>query len=571
MSSLRFLGVSTPSGLPYLVDEGILPPDPPESSYTWTTYYDHTARVPAFEELLSTDYCVVWSRGGVIQRVFSFDVEQQKVQHAILTRFPETSEKPSQHVLIGEDLGELDHVSRKRRKFTPKDGLRRADSSSDSSRALVIFLKLQAHIFFLSGASHIVNLQFEVEKVLSSPRGLVMQRKIPHAVAVPATPVVPPPPNNSFFSPFYTRGSQTAQPSRFNDKRKPQEKGPRLDFDLFRPTQTSFTDNLPRHFTLTDPLSEVGLIVSTEKSFAADRQASQHSTFSLDTLSKDEEIIYFSPNDEVPPGENDTNTPLLLMVTANHQKRTYSIWHALYLGTRPVSSLFANRKLPSGATTRRRSSFITATGATTPTVRGRESIRESFGGVGRSKPISGLTEGALRASQASQSAEDAILSQLDPDNDSRQPAKESRRVSSLLSRAELSTSFDRSAFHDLATQHAGPAQGGQQQGRRGHSLGASTSRNSLGFVGFRRNVRASTPGSLSRLSIDETSESGTVLNFGASTSATIDELDEEDELNYPLEGEVDVHQPIDGLKREIFVIKVCSDITIGENEDYLEV
>jgi hypothetical protein len=73
------------------------------------------------------------------------------------------------------------------------------------------------------------------------------------------------------------------------------------------------------------------------------------------------------------------------------------------------------------------------------------------------------------------------------------------------------------------------------------------------------------------LSSDETSETGTVLNFGASTSATIDELDEEEELNYPLEGEADVYQPMDGLKREIFAIQVCSDIPMGDNAVYLEV
>lgn len=565
MAGLRFLGPSTPSALPYLVNEGVLPPNPAESSFRWETFYDHTAKIPAFEELLSTDYCVVWSRGGVVQKVFSFEVEKQKVQHAVLTRFPDASEKPFQHQSIGEDLGELDHVSRKRRKFTPS-AIRNESPSGHASRALVVFLKLQAHVFFLSGASHVINLPFEVEKAYASPKGLILQRKVPPVTVVPATPVIPPPPHNSFFSPISTRGSQPSQPSRFNDKRKSMGKtpAPSLDFDLFRQTQAPTSDNLPRHFTLTDPLSEVGLIVGTENALSS---VAQPSTFDLDTLSGDENILYFSPTDEVPPSENNTSTPLLLMVTANYQKHTYSVWHTLYLGTKPVSSLFAGRKTPtSGATTRRRSSYVTATDTTTPTVRGRESIRESFGGVGGGKPMSGLTETQLRASQNSQSAEDAILSQLDPDSNAGQPAKESRRVSSLLSRAELSTTFDRSAFHDLATQHNVPVPGSQQYGRRGHSFGASTTRSSLGVGGFRRSLRASTPGSFSHLSLDEASETGTVLNFGASTSATIDELDEDDMLNFPLEGEIDVHQPIDGLKKEILVNKICADIPMDNNE-----
>ena len=569
MAGLRFLGFSEPSALPYLVNEGILPADPPESSYKWETYYDHMTRNPAFEELLSTDYCVVWSRGGIVQKVFSFDVEQQKIQQAILTTFPEASEKPSQHLSLGADLGEHDHISRKRRKFVPQHGIHSDATPSDPSRAIVIFLKLQAHIFFLSGSNHVINLPFEVEKAYASPRGLILQRKIPTATAVPETPVVPPPPNNSFFSPYATRGYQPSQPSRFNDKKKTTEKKSLagLDFELLRPTQVPAADNLPRHFTLSDPLSEVGLIIGSDEASTSDPKE-QSTTQDLDTLCKDEEILYFSSTDEVPPGENDTGTPLLLMVTANYQKQTFSIWHAMYLGTKPVSTLFAGRKVSSsGASTRRRSSFVSGTGTTTPTIRGRESIRESFGGIARGKQAPGLTESQLKSSRASQSAEDAILSQLDPENDSRQPAKESRRVSSLLSRADLSTNFDRSAFHDLATQHAVPVPGSQQHGRRGQSLGASGSRNSLGLAGGRRNLRASTPGSFSRLSMDDISETGTMSNFGASTTVTIDELDEQDWENYPLEGEVDIHQPIDGLKKEIFVIKACSDIPMRTAED----
>ena len=565
MAAFRYQGIHTPSALPYLVAEGILPEDPPKDSYIWETYHDQSSQNSAFEELLRTDHCVIWSRGGIVQKVFNFDVEQQRIQHAVLTHFPETEVKGSQHRSFGADLGEFDHISRKRRKVTPQHN-NNGFQSKTGPRALVVFLKLQAHIFFLSGTSHVISLPFEVDKVFPAPCGVILQRKIPVTVQVPISPIVPPPPNNSFWSPPSVPRWQPSIQISQSDGKQEKDLLAGFAFSLLRGHESSIADNIPRHFALTDPLSEVGLVVC-EPSSANQPPTTAHQTpgSALESLPKDEEIVYVSASDEIPIGENNTDAPLVLIVTQNWQKGTFSFWHASYLGTKPVSSLFGGRKTTtSGASTRRRSSFVSGTGTTTPTIRGRESIRESFGGVDRGKAPSTLHEGQLRASQNSQSAEDALFSQLDPEIDSRQPAKESRRVSLLLSRAELSTNFDRSAFHELATQRSTSGVTGQQHGRRGHSIGASTNRSSLG-IGASRRLRASTPGSLSRLSLDDGSESGTLVNFGASTSATIDELDEDELSNYPLEDELDLHQPIDGLKKEILVRKFAERVIFDEN------
>jgi anaphase-promoting complex subunit 1 len=558
MAAIRSLGVHSPSGLPYLISEGVLPEDPPQDSYTWETYYDPACESLGFEELLSTETCVVWSRGGVVRKVFNFDVEQQKVQQAVLTWFPSDD---------GGLVRRRDESPTKRRRLSPEDGPQPTSTPEKSrARALVVFLKLQAHVYFLSGASHVVNLPFEVEKAFPAPRGLILQRKLPPQV-IPATPIPPSAPNNSFFSPLSTRRSQPTSSLRVDHEKLPGSSAwPGLDFNLLRSPAEPVTDNLPRHYSFTDPLSEMGLIVCEappQPKSVVSRGISDDKT--VDVVSKDEELLYVSPLDEIPVGENDDDTPLILLVTANYEKRIFSLWYGSYIGSKPVATLFTGRTTPaSGTKTRRRSSFI-PTGASTPALRGRDSIRESFGGPGRSKTgPSSMTGSQLGQSQGSQSAEDALASQLDPDYERRQPAaKESRRVSSLLSRAELSTSFDRNAFNDLATHHGGPRDSLGGHSRRGHSLGTSQDRLSFGLSQSQRKLRASTPGSFSRLSIDDASDTRTILG-GRWSQTLLDDDDLDEAFNgYPLDDELDLHQPIDGLKKEFYMSKFA-ELSMGQ-------
>jgi hypothetical protein len=147
MAALRSLGLHTPAALQYLVAESILSADSTERDYTWETYYDpddeHT------DQIVTTEYHVAWTRGGLVRKIFNFTVEQEKVIQALLTWFPteepaEGTSKPSSDPTDDPDASATWHQS-------PRMVEGRA-------RALVVILKSQAHVFFLSGATHVVHI-----------------------------------------------------------------------------------------------------------------------------------------------------------------------------------------------------------------------------------------------------------------------------------------------------------------------------------------------------------------------------------------------------------------------------
>jgi anaphase-promoting complex subunit 1 len=548
MAAVRSLGLHTPAGLPYLIAEGFLPTEPPESAYQWETYED----VHGLEELLSTERCVVWSRGGVVKKAYSFDAENETVKHAVLTWFPADD--------IVSDYQELGQGQSTEHQKGTNDGSDTSPQVSETisivkeglSRALVVFLSRQAHIYFLSGATHLVHLHFDVERVFPAPRGLIIERKLsPELEIVPATPVLPRAPPNSFLSPFAPRIGQTYQAQAGSKTIDPGG----LDFDLLRKTKTAVVDNLPRHFCLTSPLSEVGLIVHSRQKQLASSFSQSRQQDDITTLGAEEEILYVSRTPEL--RNNSTDKPLMLVVTANKDRQVYTIWQALYADSKSATTLFRDRPAPSsGAKTRRRSSFITQTGATTPALRPGKGFADSFTVQKRGKKHS-----MLNASQSTAisdaGADDLLASQLDPDFDSRQPAKASRRVSSMLSRAELSTSQDRSAFQELVTQ-TNNRQSLGPHGRRGQSFGGHIDRTSFGHVSQRR-LRSSTPGAFSRLSLDDMSENGTIMNFGGDDTMMTDDLDDFDDI-FAKHSELDSFDfrlPFDGLRRELLFHRVA--------------
>jgi anaphase-promoting complex subunit 1 len=552
MAAVRSLGLHTPSALPYLIAESLLPPDPSPSLYSWETFTDGGAE----EELLITKDCVVWSRGRVVRKLFSFDLEQETVYHAVLAWFPAHEDTPIAESSFGISLGEGGRAQKKLRVSTDgkTSGLNWSDAHhEDSDRALVVFLKAQAHVYFLSGATHVVHLPFEVEKAFPAAKGLILQRKLAPPISVQPTPILPSAPNNSFLSPLSQRG-----PRQKSNGTKAQRKSLNpfnLDSDLLYRNGAPLDDHMPRHYSFSSPLADLGLLVSAPGSNDRLQPGDATATRQLTALGKDEDMIYMSSGNEI-DGVSGAESPVLfLAVTANYQRGVYSVWHASYMEFKPVSKALTGKSTPTaGAKTRRRSSFVTATGATTPVARPRESLRESFGGGTRGKALSS----SQRRDLDGQGAEDAFASQVDPDFEPRQPARESRRVSSMMSRAELNTSFDRNAFQDLASQHSSTNVSSGPAGRRGHSLGASFERPSFG-PGSQRRLRASTPGSFSRLSIDDASDTGTVLNLGvnASFSSTVDEMDGFVDPGEDFAGleTLDLHHPLDGLKREIVLVK----------------
>ena len=574
MASLRSIGVHRPAALQYLVTEAILNEDCTERDYVWDTYADEDPE-GTIDEVVTTEYHVVWSRGGIVRKVFNFEIEKEKVIQALLTCFP--VEEPTG--IAAQGLGRSADYSGHEQSGAfltqgtqpatdPAAGEGTANVVETRARALVVFLRSQAHVFFLSGTTHIVNLPFEVDRAFPAARGVVVQRKISPLIHAPSSPQVPMAPPNSFltnnqsflsqtlsqsFAPAHSRNASLAT-VRGN---KAQQNGSTLFLDdLIRSSAAPNTEGLPRSFSFTDPLSELGLVVNIlaggERSSMLLKSGEDNRR--LEAIDKAEEIIYVSPQNEVQFDRSGSDKPLLLVVTANYETNVFTIWWAAYLEPKSISASRKQHAPVPLSKSRRRSSHgatSTGTGATTPAIRGVDRLRESLGGAPRTKPpvpsfkdVS-QTKGRL----TDQAVDDALASQLNPDFNIDRLPKESRRVSSLLSRAELSTSFDKSAFQDLATHRTsiGGSFGASQRSRR--SLGHD--RTSFGGYSQSRN-RASTPGSIaSRISfggadIDDTLDD----TMEESQYDIMEDYDEVDNLFSPPEAGAE-SQPTDGLRKEL--------------------
>ncbi|KAF2121815.1 negative regulator of mitosis [Lophiotrema nucula] len=600
MATLRSLGTHKPAALQYLIAESILTDESTERDYTWETYHNGGAEDP-IDEVITTPYHVVWSRGGLVCKIFNFEVEQEKVVQALLTWFP--TEEPSSAGSPTSAGGDYKQNGISNTFLTqgtqpatdPEGAIPQAPRTVEgTAQALVVFLRSQAHVFFLTGATHVVNLPFEVEKAFPAARGILLQRKIPRVEPVPATPQLPSAPPNSFLTNTQSFLSQTfqqsfshslsqsfAQPHRRHGSSlgaSKQSKPLRVSNALFieelvKGTTMPSTDGLPRLYSFTDPLSELGLVVSVvtgnERESMLTTNGSGHRR--LEPIDKDEEIIYVSPQNELQFDRTGNDKPMLLVITANNETNVFTIWSAAYLEPKSISASRKHHTSHSAHKLRRRSSYgptAPGTGATTPALRGADRVRESFGGAVRSKtqpPSFTVSQGKERLTD--QAVEDALASQLNPDYEASRQPKESRRVSSLLSRAELSTSFDKSAFQDLATQRTSIG------GSFNASFGASQrSRHSLGndrtsFGGFSQRHRASTPGSMtSRMSLGGASVDDTLEDImDEDTFDTIEDYDELDDLFSPHESGFD-QEPMNGLRKEL----VMTSVTEISTQKYLK-
>jgi anaphase-promoting complex subunit 1 len=588
MASLRSIGVHKPSALQYLVQESILTDDSTDRDYVWDTYTDDSPDGYT-DELVTTEYHVIWSRGGVIRKIFNFEVEKEKVKQALLTWFlvDEPSHGTNEDVDNSPDHNPTDPARNFLTQGTqpatdPTAPVRPTTPTVETlSRALVVFLKSQAHVFFLSGTTHIVNLPFEVDKAFPAARGVVLQRKLAPLHPVPTSPQLPSAPPNSFLT---TNQSFLSQPFSFSQSfHKPHRRhgssigasrhgksrlsgaNTFLD-DLLNPIAPLNPESIPRLYSFTDPLSELGLVVNVvtggDRSSLLTSQGSGHRR--LEAIDKAEEIIYVSPRNELLFDRSGNDKPLLLVVTANRETNVFTIWSAAYLEPKSISTSRKQHIPLPISKSRRRSSYggtTPGTGATTPAIRGADRLRESFGGAPRSKTQPPSFKITTKERLSDQAVDDALASQLNPDSDITRQPKESRRVSSLLSRAELSTSFDKSAFQDLATSRT--SIGGSFNAsfnasqRSRHSLGYD--RTSFGGFSQSRN-RASTPGSvtsrmsLGAVSIDDTFDDA----MDEDTFDTIEDYDELDDLFAPPDAKGGP-RPGEGLHKEL-IISVIAEI-----------
>ncbi|TAQ89839.1 hypothetical protein B7494_g1825 [Chlorociboria aeruginascens] len=444
-----------PTGLQYAIQERLLPPDPPSSSYTWHNTCDiDVDSVSGDDELLVTSRCVIWSRGGIFRKCYKFDLENEPVNQALLTSFP--------------SVGPLAAKEKKSGKQSPSIGAR--------SAAIVVFLKTQAHIYFLSGTSHVIHLPFEVESASAAPNGLIIQRKLRVNNLAAASLKFPRVPPNSFISsqpqPWSAASSQQSTFSIADlgsPMQMPMPPNSTLK-DLWDPPALKIDSNWPRLFSLSDPLSEIGLVV-TQHAKPEHRGHNRKGLGKFSALDTAEEILHISHQSELPHrhGEN----PLILALTLNRETSMYTVWKLSYIEQEPGSR--ETHRVTSG--TRRRSSFVPGpgTGATTPIANSQQTFRESFGGH---KQHPAMNKPA-RKEGGSEAKLDDFASTLDPEFESSAiPRRKSRRVSSMLARSDLSASHERSAFSELAT-HQLPSN------RRGESLNGQHARTSNGaFAGL---------------------------------------------------------------------------------------
>ena len=596
MASVTSLGIHRPSALQYLVAESILPPDVADDQYEWQTSDGFECEENISEEIVTTPQCVVWSRGGIVQRVFRFEVEKEEVIQAGLTWFPtedpcNTPFKTSWTRQCSEPS--LDHGTKASKKKVGESGtaieaqaqgspslnsvqLGAVDAAQSSRRrhsirALVVVLKTQVHIYLLSGTSHVLNLPFEVDLVLPTPQGLLLQRKLPEQLLATQLPVAYAGPPNSFASP------QTQRWTPQSSYTAPQSPGsapsvvPAIQIASTTAVesdsrQTGTNAQLPRLFSLTDTMSELGLVVATAvvgSNIISGRAGKR--VVPLNSLNHTEGIVYVSKDNElrITGGQSQSTQHFLLAVTSNEETGMYTIWSFAYLTPQSVSEAAKlGNPTTSETLSRRRSSYgmagtgTTGTGATTPVGRGPISVRESFGTRTRNQNVLGSSNANVSFTAQGEDTKldlgSELTSQLDPEFENPGvPAKSSRRVSSLLARADLSTGHDKLAFSDLVNGHPGAAGSHSNNNRRGESFGGYGSRGSFGnTIGSSR--RGSVPPSSYYLGVGH----GNDKYQEPSVEDLMDELNEDNESNE--HEEQGRRAAVGGLRKEVVLTNIGS-------------
>ncbi|KAI4155192.1 MAG: hypothetical protein LQ341_000225 [Variospora aurantia] len=482
MAAVTSLGIPTPAAVPYLIAEGDISPNAARDPSQWQRAHCSTRDGDTVEEeLYTTDYSVIWSRAGTLQRVFNFETENEKISQAAFARFPS-------HAIATSDGREDGRGAAKKSPATinvefpartPSHGVEEklgptaaprstfgpsAQSRPSTEWAVVVVLKTQAHIFFLRGKSHIVHLPFEVDRIFPLSEGILLSRRlVPTPGLWNSSPSSKPPlvvPPNSFaFSQYGSQGYSSA-PGLYAHADEMSPISLMLKKVLQQPS-ISRTSNLPRLFSLTDPLNQLGIVGVR---YARRQRATNESLSSLsDSLDVNDVLLYVSAQDELgkPAATAPVSRPFALAATLNEQTHVVTVWQVKRVI--PINESARRRQDGSGVNctfSRRRSSrgpgTGTGTGVGTPTQRG-ANIRESFGTT-RTRV---MQDYPLPASdQISLSFDSAFDSPV-------HPAKSSRRVSSLLARTELSSSHDDVAFSEFAGGH-----NVNQYVRRGPSFGA---------------------------------------------------------------------------------------------------
>ncbi|KAK8066265.1 Negative regulator of mitosis [Apiospora hydei] len=418
MASVTSLGLHEPTALRYAIQEQLLPETATASDYSWEIAVNHDGDDVREDELLVTQEAVVWSRGNIFRKCFGFKLDKEPVTQALLTYFPTSEESPKQEYPHG-----------------PKQRL--SIDGRPLSKALVVFLKTQAHIYFLDGTSHVVHMPFEVESAVAAPK--VSSYKGSSVMRSESPPV-----------------------------------------------------SLSRALvSLVDPLLELGLVV-TQSDRSAKPKSRRSSSRSPDFLDKAEEILHLEeiqlPNTGRDPHDSDQ---LVLAVTINRETSMYSVWRFTYIHNEDP---FRASKTPKKPKDRRRSSMQPGhpSGVTSPV---QASFNDSFGAP--------LPRKRTRKSEKQDKTDRAIEkfeSSLGLDKESGIGRRASRRVSSMLARADLSASQDRTAFGEQA--QVANATGTRRETSHGSHRPPRTS-GAFPSVSFSGTVTQSTMGSFLEAPVDD--------------------------------------------------------------------
>lgn len=425
MASVKSLGLHPPLGI-----EG----QPVDGKHTWEVVTDEEGE----DELLTVGNCVIWKRGGLFRKSFNLEIEKDEpILQALLTRFPTTDADHKGNFSNNKSMGYSGHKGQTGRK-------RSAHGTTDSeepqlAKALVVFLKTQAHIYFLSGTSHIVHMPFEVESACAAPVGVIIQRKPRTQNLAPVSLKFPRVPPNSFVSPYISPSRQqnqsTAPSFSVEGLRQPKSVPLRLNAtmeNMFETPLETSDSHWPRLVCLTDPLLELGLVVShSPASGPADFRTSTAKSPFLDLA---EEILHIET----------VRDNLTLAVTANREANLYTVWQVAYVKNEDVFTKHQKRRKSKSG--RRRSSMQPriSSGATTPIL---PSFRESLNAQAQAQPPAKRNRKSERREKAK--ADDIALA-LGEENEGDKIRRQSRRVSSLLARADLSASHERTTFAEQA-------------------------------------------------------------------------------------------------------------------------
>ncbi|KAH6966330.1 hypothetical protein EDB82DRAFT_579922 [Fusarium venenatum] len=436
MATVKSLGLHQPSGLQHAINEQLLPPNPPSTSYTWDISTDDRYDGNLEDELLTTEHCVIWCRGGIFRKTFRFELEKEPVIQALLAYFPASKDDRS-----------------------TQDDDAQSNQRPTLSKALVVFLKTQAHIYFLSGTSHIVHMPFEVESAFAGPVGVIIQRKQKAESVAPISFKFPRVPPNSFVSSQLTAfnsSQQTAFSVEGLGKPKALPLRSTLDNCWEAPLEQP-ESRWPRLVSLTDPLLELGLVVTNQESQNA-KSLRQTAKKKLSFLDAAEEVVHVEEIKIPGAMTQDLNQPLIIAVTINRETSEYTVWRLTYL---QHEDPFLNRQKDAKSKAARRRSSMPSAFASAPGTPVQPNLRESFGA-----PLPGKRQ--RKSERLEKPMIDLVSSLEQQDKEGTGAARRSsRRVSSMLARADLSASHDRAIMPEqpLHTSHVG-ARRHESQGSR---------------------------------------------------------------------------------------------------------